>query len=254
MAGFAQEGRMLALADTIYDSGTVEKPDGTTLELNSSVSREEGTFLRGLIGADPSIKKTLEVGCAYGLSSLHICEVTKNRDGAFHTILDPFQSTDWDSVGVTNLKRAGISKFALIEKRSEFYLPELAQTQSGQFDLIFIDGNHTFDHTLVDCFYATRLLRVGGYLVVDDADFSSIWPVIRHLETYPCYERWTELGSERVITGASKLKVLAASLIPHALRRHFSHRIQHALSPAKTMVCLKKRAEDSRAWDWHAPF
>ena len=37
------------------------------------------------------------------------------------------------------------------------------------FDFIFIDGWHTFDYTLVDMFYADRLLRIGGYLLIDDA-------------------------------------------------------------------------------------
>ena len=62
----------------------------------------------------------------------------------------------------------------LVEERSEFALPTILTSNEGRFDFIFIDGWHTFDHTILDCFYAIRLLRVGGYLVLDDAHWRSV--------------------------------------------------------------------------------
>ena len=41
---------------------------------------------------DSSITQTLEVGYAYGLSSLHICSAIQGRKNAHHTIIDPFQA------------------------------------------------------------------------------------------------------------------------------------------------------------------
>src|SRR5262249_53891072 len=129
-------------------------------------------------------------GCAYGLSSISICAALHDRDGSHHTILDPFQRTWWKSIGVTNLSRAGLSRFTLIEEKSEFALPSLLSASEGAFDFIFLDGWHTFDHTMLDCFYSARLLRVGGYLVLDDAHWQSVTKVVQCLETYPCFERF----------------------------------------------------------------
>ena len=40
---------------------------------------------------------------------------------------------------------------------------------SDKFDLIFIDGWHTFYYTLVDFFYSNLLLKIGGMIIIDDA-------------------------------------------------------------------------------------
>ena len=47
-------------------------------------------------------------------------------------IIDPFQSTDWHNIGITNLKRAGFDFFELIEKPSEnlAYPPSSKQVAS----------------------------------------------------------------------------------------------------------------------------
>ena len=152
-------------------------------------------FLFDLISRDPAVRKTLEVGCAYGLSSLHICMALQGRPGAAHTIVDPFQNTQWDGVGTMHLERAGVDFFELVEARSEFALPRILEENEGQFDFVFIDGWHTFDHTLLDSFYANRLLRVGGYLVIDDAGMPPVYRAISFLKNYPCYR---EIGRAHV--------------------------------------------------------
>jgi len=206
----------MAVLDEIYARGQVVTPQGQVLTLHSGISREEGDFICNLIRNDPRITRTLEVGCAYGVSSLNICAALKGREGAKHSIIDPFQSSQWQFVGISNLLRDGVNWFELIEERSEFALPRITAQREGQFNFVFIDGWHTFDHTLIDCFYATRLLGVGGYLVIDDANFPSISKVIRHLETYPCYQRHGSVGT--------------------------------------SLVALQKRGEDTRPWNWHADF
>ncbi|MEB3182117.1 MAG: class I SAM-dependent methyltransferase [Nostocaceae cyanobacterium] len=235
----------------IYEAGSVVGRSGKAHKLHSTVDREEGEFLFSIINSDSTIRNTLEVGCAYGLSSLYICSGTSERPGASHTIIDPFQNTQWDGVGIKQLEAVGIDFYSLIEKKSEFVLPKLLETNEGQFDFIFIDGWHTFDHTLLDCFYATRLLRVGGILAIDDVCFPSVKRVVDFLKNYPCYEEvgvvgkkltksWKEVGTLSSI----KQEIWANILSKKLYREIFEDQ-------ENRMVALRKIQEDKRSWDWH---
>src|SRR5690349_18587789 len=81
----AHKGRLgMSLVNRIYERGEVVTADGQIRKLHSHISREEGTFLYNLIRADLGIVRTLEIGCAYGLSSLHICKALGDRSAAHH--------------------------------------------------------------------------------------------------------------------------------------------------------------------------
>lgn len=245
---------MRQLIENIYLTGTVLGRGGEVHKLNSAIDSKEGEFLFNIIHNDPKIMKTLEIGCAYGLSSLHICLALRERNGASHTIIDPFQNIYWDGVGIRNLEEAGIDFFDLIEVKSEFALPRLLEEKEGQFDFIFIDGFHTFDHTLLDCFYASRLLRVGGYLVVDDVSLPSVRRVIDFLKNYPCYEEYDSVSDA---LRKSWKKIITRSLMSLIHRTTWAKVIQPSLyqkifdDRATRMVALQKTKEDSRKWDWH---
>ncbi len=241
--------------EAIYESRQVTGATGVVHPLEAEVDRAEGAFLHRIIAEDPSVVRTLEVGCAYGLSSLHICEALKGRPEAQHTIIDPFQNTQWDGVGVGNLTRAGVDFFRLIEKRSEFALPEvLAADGEGKFDFVFIDGWHTFDHTLLDGFYATRLLRVGGYLVIDDIVIAPVRRATDYLESYPCYRRHASEGVTAGVSWKRRAIRSALGLLPRNRRDTLLHpdfartvfNDEHS-----EMIALQKIAEDQRAWDWY---
>jgi predicted O-methyltransferase YrrM len=239
------------LSDTIYERQEVVTAAGDVIPLRDCISPQEGVFLRNLIQGDASIERTLEIGCAYGLASLPICSALRGRPNAWHLIVDPLQSTEWRSVGIANLKREGFTQFELLEEGSEFVLPRLAAARSGTFDLVFIDGFHTFDHTLLDCFYATRLLRVGGYLVLDDTDMQSVGRVLDYVQNYPCYEKWG--GLPQVPKPRVKIAKAIGRVFPrlaYVLARYASDSFREKWS----MVALKKRAPDERPWSWYRRF
>ena len=239
--------------ESIYRSRKVIGQGGAEHPLHSEIDREEGRFLHQVIAGDPSVTNTLEVGCAFGLSSLHICDALRSRPNPRHTIIDPFQYTDWDGVGIRNLQESGIQFFDLIQKRSEFALPELLAAGERWFDFIFVDGWHTFDHTLLDCFYATRLLRVGGYLVIDDANMPPVRRAAEYFSTYPCYHEHASLTSPmarswkrravQALLGCVPVEKRNAWLHPSLRHRVFSE--QH-----KQMIALKKIGVDERDWKW----
>lgn len=237
----------------IYETRKVVGQSGKVHRLRSAVDPQEGKFITDIIHNDPEIRKTIEVGCAHGLSTLNICFAIRERVDASHTIIDPYENTHWDGVGIRNLEENGIAFFDLIEAGSEFALPRLLEKEEGQFDFVFIDGWHTFDHALLDCFYATRLLRVGGYLVIDDAYYPSVGRVVAFLKNYPCYTEYaTTEPTEK--TWRAFLKRLAA-MVPlqrkvwakvinrSIYRKVFERRV--------SMIALKKIDEDNRKFSWH---
>lgn len=244
---------MNPLIQSIYQSRTVTGKSGAAIPLIGEIDPAEGAFLHRIISQDSRIAKTLEVGCANGLASLHICDALGARAGAHHTIIDPFQNSQWDGVGVRNLEQAGIRFFELIEKKSELALPELLGRGEAQFDLVFIDGWHTFDHTLLDCFYATRLLRTGGCLVIDDVGLSPVGRVTDYLSHYPCYEIFATLADAQPHSFKHRAARAVLNLLPATKRKRLFHptfisRVFDEKSPR--MIAFKKTAEDRRAWNW----
>lgn len=243
------------IIDNIYTSGKVIGKNGIVKELHSAIDPDEGHFIYNIIKADPSIRTCLEVGCAYGLASLHICSALSGRTGATHTIIDPFQKSGWDGIGLGYIEQAGIDFARLIEKKSEIALPELLADGDKQYDFIFIDGWHTFDHTLLDCFYATALLRKGGILVMDDVTYPAIRRVVDFLRQYPCYEECGSVSEDLKITWKNNIaRLLARPIAEGKWKRILAPGLYHKIFDKKKvqMIALRKNENDDRHWEWHA--
>jgi predicted O-methyltransferase YrrM len=245
------------IIDEIYRTKMVYDDYGNEYKLSSEIDSGEGDYIYRLISSDDTIRKTLEVGCAFGLSSLHICEALRNRPGASHVIIDPKQLDVWHGVGIAHLRRAGIAYFNLICESSELALPDLLHNHAESFDLIFIDGWHTFDHTMLDMFYANRLVRVGGYIVIDDCKWESVAAAVSYYTNYPAYKwlrepplhnrSWKMCVSE---AGRTLLPPrIARTFLPAGIYSRFYRRMCYP-----SMVTLKKVAEDARSWTWFSNF
>ncbi|MER3432470.1 MAG: hypothetical protein C4288_03335 [Leptolyngbya sp. ERB_1_1] len=247
---------MNSVIDEIFQTRIVIDRTGQSHPLHSNVDQQEGEFLFNLIDSDPNIEKTLEIGCAYGLSSLHICAALSKRSAAHHWILDPFQHKQFHGIGITNLERSNFNFFKLIEEPSEFALPTIAKEQPNSFDLVFIDGWHTFDHTLLDLFYANRLIKVGGYIVVDDCGMASVSKAVSYVANYPALEIKTQ--SQRPKTGTSTLKQIVKTAIPPAIAQyvlpHHLYDYYYVRTLYSSMVAFQKVAEDDRNWNWFQSF
>jgi predicted O-methyltransferase YrrM len=244
---------MNSVIEEIYKSGKTTLPDGNVRKLSAAISVSEGAAISRIIAENPLIRNTLEVGCANGLSSLHICQALQGRPGAMHTIVDAFQASDWKNAGIGNLNRAGFSNYTLIERLSETALPELLASEK-RYQFIFIDGWHTFDHALIDAFFANRLLDVGGFLVLDDADIPPIDKLVSYLTNYPCYERYETVyayPSNRILHALCRI----GTLIPVSanMRYRLPKPLRKVLRKPR-MVVFRKVADDKREWNWFRPF
>src|ERR1700730_2384976 len=241
-----------ALLDEIRRDRTVTDTGGEKVPIGKhGINAAEGRFLTEFIADRPEIIRTFEVGCAYGLSSLHITSALAGRQGAHHVIVDPDETTAWGGIGVTNLDRAGIDFYELREEPSELALPQMVR-EGQKFDLAFIDGWHTFDQTLIDLYYANRLVKTGGYIIIDDADWISVSKAISYFVKYPCYRIVAGAAGPvtRVVNVLWRLgKPFAELLFPRWLYDYF-----YGLGKYPSMVALQKVTEDNRNWKWFRSF
>ena len=251
----------LELLEEIFKSNQVTDENGNRYCLHSAISREEGEFIYSLI-SNNHIENSLEIGCAYGISSLYICKALEQKGSSRHIIIDPYQFQQWHGIGVHNLRKAGFSFFKLIEKPSELALPELLQ-KGKLFDFAFIDGWHTFDHALLDFFYVDRLLRVEGIVVFDDVDYPALKKLIRYISNYQSYEILESLKyavplSQRITDklghGISRLINLLPGPYTRGIFNDNVFRPDASLGLHTSMMALKKTAVDKRNWDWYVPF
>ena len=185
----------------IYDELNNEYP------FKSGIKQDYGIFLYNMIIKN-KMTKTLEIGFANGSSGLFITAALKNLElyghKTYHVAVDPNQSTQWKNIGALHIKKLGYKNIEIIEKPDYIALPDLLKervkntkwleskydSNYEKFDMIFIDGWHTFDYTLLDFFYADLLLKVGGYIVVDDAKFDALKELDKYLNSnYKFYKK-----------------------------------------------------------------
>jgi predicted O-methyltransferase YrrM len=188
------------------------------------------------------------------VSALYILGALTGRENGFHTLIDPNQSGKWKNIGTSNLTRAGFKNFELLETGSEFALPKLLQQEADFFDLIFIDGLHTFDQVMVDLYYANRLLRAGGYIVIDDCSWYTVAKALAYFVQYPAYKI---AGQSEETSTLKKIGHFLISLLPW--------RAWYYLLPLKlfnlanrtrfsSMVALQKTTQDNRDGFWSVEF
>lgn len=207
----------------IYSAGRVRTASGELRRIASAVSPREGMHMFSIVQRN-HMCKTLEVGMANGLSSLYLCQALANNKlnhmaaSYSHVSVDPFQTTQWDNAAREGLRRAGLSDLSrVMEEPSYLALPQLVREgAAGTFDLVFIDGMHLFDFTLIDLFYADLLTKVGGVILVDDIRMPSVAQVVDY------------------VTGNYKHLRLVKDTIC-----------------ADTLATFVKVGSDTRSWDFH---
>lgn len=172
---------MNAVIEEIYRTGKVEAADGTVQDASpTSVSRAEGQTLYALARKNQS-HEVLEVGMAFGLSSLFICDALKENGGGRLTSIDPYQHGHFSGIGLRNITKAGYGDMhRFLDRASYLELPRLLES-GERFDMAFIDGNHRYEYTLVDFFYALRMLNVDGWLILHDPCMPSVRKVVAFL-------------------------------------------------------------------------
>ena len=161
----------LAVPEQINAQLVVPEHDSAT-----PVKPNEAAFIYNFL-KEKGLKKTVEIGFAYGRSASHIVAATASK----HIIIDPFQE-NYGSLGLENMERLGMSQF--VDFRPDFshaVLPELHK-EGKEFEFIFIDGDHKFDGIFVDFYYADLILEDKGYALFHDTWMRSTQLVMSFIE------------------------------------------------------------------------
>ena len=93
---------------------------------------------------------------------------TRDRPIEFNITADPH------GIDTSNIK-------FIIDKSSEV----IHQLPRSEFDLILIDGCHGFPSIFVDLYYAAKLLKIGGTLIIDDMHIFTCQLTARFLQSDP---------------------------------------------------------------------
>jgi len=235
----------LVLNRLICDRQTVDL-NGSPVEVTGTITSEEAHFMRRLI-VENELTVCLETGVAYGASTVAIAAALSELERAGKTVrhygVDPCQSRVYSGAAIAALRDCGLDHiFELCEGPSHLMLPKLIE-QRIRIDFAFIDGMHTFDYTLIDLFFADKLLRPGGFICVHDMHLPSKRKALKYLMKYRKYSRCHGIRRSLLkrVGAASKE---AARL---GLRSSWN-----SLVVAEPLITARKIEDFEPAWDFFA--
>jgi predicted O-methyltransferase YrrM len=253
---------MNPVIESIYRSENVIDADGKPIHaFPTSITAQEGEALYSIVKKS-LVTDTLEIGLAYGLSTLFICQALHEKAQVLpnsqprHTALDPLQSSLWKSIGLLNLERAGLRDLVTFhEKPSHEILPHLAEN-GHSYGFAFIDGLHLYDYALLDFWYIDRLLDTGGLIMLHDL----VWPAVRKVLSFVLHNcAHYEIAPEFHIPtpGWRKYTYLARHFAYNPLEFYswslpFKARYLDLFS--RNYCVLRKTGNDSRPWTHYRSF
>jgi predicted O-methyltransferase YrrM len=146
--------------------------------LNSNINIKEGIMLYNLIKLHKP-KKLIEIGFACGVSTAFmLCAMTK-KDKLYS--IDPFQKIQWDKFGLIVANEV-MKEQKLTSKNHEWigaYSGTYFENTTETYDLVFIDGDHSYKGTMIDLLGANKVLKKGGLLVIDDVLHNDVRNALR---------------------------------------------------------------------------
>ena len=153
------------------DWGTVTKQG--FVPLHSNINIKECVLVHDMISRYRP-KRVLEIGCAMGVSGMVIVNALGRYcpDGSLVSV-DPFQDTQWGSIGLNNIRKA-IKHCKAKHDVTHMWVKMLSvdywkrSSVDGPLDMVFIDGDHSFEGCLLDILGAHKYLKNGGMVIIDD--------------------------------------------------------------------------------------
>ncbi len=160
---------MNPIIESLYETKHAENIDGEMMAIEpASILPDDGEMLYSLVRKRPD-GRSLEIGLAFGLAALYMCQGHIDNGGGHHTAIDPYQEKWFRQCGTLNVGKLNFeNSFRFLQQRTHEALPALLR-DGERFNVIFLDGNHRFEYIMHDFFYASRMLEVGGFLMLHDS-------------------------------------------------------------------------------------
>ncbi len=196
------------LLQTMYSAEALpgtESDSPVKILRNTRISVQQGAAIHALIRGMPAVR-TLEIGFAYGYSTIWILDAHRVHPNAVHIAVDPFEKTGWDGIGLRAIEQLSYvpkTCFRWMENPSIHALTSLIR-DGELFDLIYIDGAHLFDYIMVDMFLCDKLLKPEGLMILDDMWLGAVQRAVRFTEANRAYVR--EQNAESNIAVLRKLR------------------------------------------------
>jgi predicted O-methyltransferase YrrM len=244
--------------EDIERDGMTILPDGERVRIHSGVGPESGRVIRHAIEA-ASPTTGCEVGLAFGVSTLYILDAMRDFGAGRLIGMDPAQHDQtWRGGGLYNLQRAGLSdKYSFHEAKSQFVLPRLAEVGT-RIQFAFVDGWHTFDHTLVDFFYLDLMMDVGGIVILDDVGYPALQRLAHFIVTNRQYSIFDSDPRPVTSTWRRGAKSIAQSIcLPLVRDNHTPNKESRLLQEPvnrSSLIALRKCGDDMRTFDHFVPF
>lgn len=127
----------------------------------------------------------------YGLNPKTYLEIGSATGGSANIVMTAMKalgSKDFQGVCIDPkfefpkpLRAALQDNFLLIEEFSSLSAMKKAREAVGDlFDVILVDGDHTYDYALADILLVIPFIKPGGYLLVDDAGYFQVRDAIQY--------------------------------------------------------------------------
>ena len=253
-------GKGTELVAEIRRANRVLCEDGSLATLSSGIDDPCGSLLRRMT-LETRPKVAIEVGLAFGISTLYLLDALAELGSGLLIGMDPAQHDGtWRGGGLANVRAAGLSRFyEFHERSSQDLLPELV-ARGLRAQLAFIDGWHTYDHTLVDFFFVDRLLEPGGIVVLDDVGYPAIRRVCDFVLTNRAYElvEGVALATPRTPRPKALLKRLFGAAFGPLVRTDRTPDPEARRAEASIddlyFAAFRKVSDDTRRFDHFVPF
>lgn len=161
---------MIQLLKSIIDNKEFSAND-ETYPVTGSITKNEVDFFETIIQPD---SKILDIGVGKGVSTVLFSILSKEQVIG----IDPFQIIEHKQSCFRLSEKIGTKTPKIIIKKSI----EAKSDLSGlTFDLIFVDGYHTFDSTIIDFLVTEDHLKVGGVIAFHDCYYLSKQKVLKYI-------------------------------------------------------------------------
>ena len=248
---------MLPSLEKIFKTNTIEiNSQGEAVPLHSNTSLEQGLFLQEMFDLVKPLQ-SLEVGFAYGISSMFILEKHKelNSKVGAHIVIEP--DYYWGGAAEYNIEKENLSQYIQIKRDFSDKVMAGLFLENVRVQFAYVDTTKQFDIIMHDFFMLDKILDIGGIIVFDDCGGS--WPgvqrAVRFINTLPHYDK---IGAHSKIMMTKKRRI-ANSVISFLIKLiPFKNKIYEGIDFSTNSqlgldyccIAFKKKDEDKRAWNW----